>query len=417
MGSSSGHIPYRDSKLTRILQNSLKGNARISLIATISPTHACLEESINTCKFAQRAKAIVVRAKENEVVDEKTLLRQYREEIKSLRRLLSDIQSPAREREIALVREEKDRVSDELRRVQQERKALEDRLITLESQILDQRSQLHADGTNPAGAEHGGPVAGAATSATGAVQVAARQQRGVSDAMVAFTGRGAVAPGAAAPVEQAMQEGSDESAWVEESMNGSLSELALTETASTPASRRMSSIDDSDLPVVVEPTLDVLEMLRGSRDGGGAAGVISPILFQAIHEGGRRPADGRVRSDSINAFLQLEAAAAASLSDGLDSHGVHGEHDGVAADASDSDKMEHGLFAPDLAAHVQHMAMPDESSEESNGHAISGEATHEPTDQLRLHVAELVSKLAEQTALASRVPMLEDQVRCGMMFA
>jgi hypothetical protein len=59
------HIPYRDSKLTRILQESLGGNYKTSLIVTCSPHSYNMEESISTLKFAQRAKTIKNKAKMN----------------------------------------------------------------------------------------------------------------------------------------------------------------------------------------------------------------------------------------------------------------------------------------------------------------------------------------------------------------
>jgi kinesin family protein 5 len=52
------HIPYRDSKLTYLLQDSLGGNARTILIATASPSSLCYSETISTLKFAKRAKEI-----------------------------------------------------------------------------------------------------------------------------------------------------------------------------------------------------------------------------------------------------------------------------------------------------------------------------------------------------------------------
>ena len=48
------HIPYRDSKLTRLLQDCLGGNCKTSLIATITPVSASYTESLNTLKFAKR---------------------------------------------------------------------------------------------------------------------------------------------------------------------------------------------------------------------------------------------------------------------------------------------------------------------------------------------------------------------------
>jgi hypothetical protein len=52
------HVPYRDSKLTRILQDSLGGNSRTTMIACISPAEYNYEESLNTLKYAARARNI-----------------------------------------------------------------------------------------------------------------------------------------------------------------------------------------------------------------------------------------------------------------------------------------------------------------------------------------------------------------------
>ncbi|KAF9918731.1 hypothetical protein BX616_006261 [Lobosporangium transversale] len=79
------HIPYRDSKLTRILQSSLNGNARVSVICTISPSSLNVEESNNTLKFAARVKKVVTKAQTNSVMDDKALLEKYRREISELK--------------------------------------------------------------------------------------------------------------------------------------------------------------------------------------------------------------------------------------------------------------------------------------------------------------------------------------------
>jgi len=55
-GKKSSFIPYRDSKLTRLLQDSLGGNTKTSLIATVSPLLDHTDETISTLKFADRAK-------------------------------------------------------------------------------------------------------------------------------------------------------------------------------------------------------------------------------------------------------------------------------------------------------------------------------------------------------------------------
>lgn len=52
------HVPYRDSKLTFLLQDSLGGNSKTTIIATISPSSCNALETLSTLKFAQRAKLI-----------------------------------------------------------------------------------------------------------------------------------------------------------------------------------------------------------------------------------------------------------------------------------------------------------------------------------------------------------------------
>jgi len=86
---SGGHIPYRDSKLTRILQPSLSGNAHVAIVCNISPSVSHMEESHNTLKFAARAKKVEQRVVLNQVAEESTLLQSYREEIEDLRQQLA----------------------------------------------------------------------------------------------------------------------------------------------------------------------------------------------------------------------------------------------------------------------------------------------------------------------------------------
>jgi len=98
---STKHIPYRDSKLTRLLQPSLSGNAQICIICNVSPLERNLEESHNTLKFGLRAKKIRQSASINEVLDDRTLLQNYREEIEALRRQLRE----AKEAQVTLQKE------------------------------------------------------------------------------------------------------------------------------------------------------------------------------------------------------------------------------------------------------------------------------------------------------------------------
>ena len=60
------HIPYRDSKLTRLLQNSLGGNTKTVMIANIGPSNLSYEETMSTLRYANRAKQIQNKPKINE---------------------------------------------------------------------------------------------------------------------------------------------------------------------------------------------------------------------------------------------------------------------------------------------------------------------------------------------------------------
>lgn len=74
-GKRNGHIPYRDSKLTRILQPSLGGNSRTAIVCTMSPALSHMEQSCNTLCFAITAKEVITTAQVNMVVTEKQLLK------------------------------------------------------------------------------------------------------------------------------------------------------------------------------------------------------------------------------------------------------------------------------------------------------------------------------------------------------
>ncbi|KAL7833846.1 hypothetical protein AOLI_G00288060 [Acnodon oligacanthus] len=65
--SKKTHIPYRDSKLTRLLKDSLGGNCRTVMIANVSPSSLSYEDTHNTLKYANRAKEIKSSLKSNVV--------------------------------------------------------------------------------------------------------------------------------------------------------------------------------------------------------------------------------------------------------------------------------------------------------------------------------------------------------------
>ena len=81
----SSHIPYRESKLTRLLQDSLGGRTKTCIIATVSPAKSNLEETISTLDYAFRAKNIRNKPQVNQTVSKKTLLREFTAEIEKLK--------------------------------------------------------------------------------------------------------------------------------------------------------------------------------------------------------------------------------------------------------------------------------------------------------------------------------------------
>ncbi|XP_040159592.1 kinesin-like protein KIF3A [Anopheles arabiensis] len=85
----STHIPYRNSKLTRLLQDSLGGNSKTVMCASISPADSNYVETISTLRYACRAKSIQNLAHINEEPKD-ALLRHFQEEIEELKRQLEE---------------------------------------------------------------------------------------------------------------------------------------------------------------------------------------------------------------------------------------------------------------------------------------------------------------------------------------
>ena len=88
--NSKNFIPWRDSKLTRILQESLSGNCRIVMIATISPSLMCIEETMYTLQYANRAKNLKVNLKKNVVDNKKITINKYEEIIQNLQQQINE---------------------------------------------------------------------------------------------------------------------------------------------------------------------------------------------------------------------------------------------------------------------------------------------------------------------------------------
>lgn len=166
------HIPYRDSKLTRILEDSLGGNCKTTMMAMISPALEAITESLSTLKFANRAKSIKNEARVNEDLDQKSLLRKYERELKRLRaeleeksrnvvdkrRLLEldEQRRRAEEDKMAAIRALEER-SREFMKEKEEKKKLEQRISMLTSQMLmSNQRKGSGNGSRASGSGPGG---------------------------------------------------------------------------------------------------------------------------------------------------------------------------------------------------------------------------------------------------------------------
>ena len=145
------HIPYRDSKLTRLLEDSLGGNCKTTMMAMISPAYDSFNESLSTLKFATRAKKVKNEARINEDLDHRALLRKYELELKKLREELEERNRHVVDSEAVMRLEQQRRRAEEDKAVvvkelevrsremiveKEEKKRLEEKIKVLNSQLL-----------------------------------------------------------------------------------------------------------------------------------------------------------------------------------------------------------------------------------------------------------------------------------------
>ncbi|KAL2780687.1 centromere-associated protein E isoform 2 [Daubentonia madagascariensis] len=137
-GQVGGFINYRDSKLTRILQNSLGGNAKTRIICTITPVS--FDETLTTLQFASTAKYMKNTPYVNEVSSDEALLKRYRKEIMDLKKQLEEVSSETRAQamekdQLAQLLEEKDL----LQKVQNEKIENLTRMLVTSSSLTSQQ--------------------------------------------------------------------------------------------------------------------------------------------------------------------------------------------------------------------------------------------------------------------------------------
>ncbi|KAL4705216.1 hypothetical protein ACJJTC_000214, partial [Scirpophaga incertulas] len=146
------HIPYRESKLTRILQESLGGRTKTSIIATISPGHKDLEETMSTLEYAHRAKNIQNKPEINQKMTKKAILKEFAEEIDRLKR---DLQAARDKTGVYLANEtyaemtlKQEEQRKEIQELLLKKRAMEEEKEKMEqvfSELREQMERTHSD--------------------------------------------------------------------------------------------------------------------------------------------------------------------------------------------------------------------------------------------------------------------------------
>lgn len=128
------HVSFRDSKLTRLLQSSLSGNAKMSVVCCITPAEKYLEETRSTLQFASRAKLVKTNATVNEVIDEAVQLRRLKKELEMLKERQGNM--VLNDEEYAKMEAEKDSLNKQLISLQQEKDKQREQIDRLRELII-----------------------------------------------------------------------------------------------------------------------------------------------------------------------------------------------------------------------------------------------------------------------------------------
>eukprot|EP00578_Thalassiosira_sp_NH16_P026180 CAMPEP_0181097840 /NCGR_PEP_ID=MMETSP1071-20121207/11786_1 /TAXON_ID=35127 /ORGANISM="Thalassiosira sp., Strain NH16" /LENGTH=492 /DNA_ID=CAMNT_0023180353 /DNA_START=380 /DNA_END=1854 /DNA_ORIENTATION=- len=123
LGENATDVNFRDSKLTRILQPSLSGNARMAVICCATPAEMYLEETRSTLQFAERVKLVTTRAQVNEVMDDLSLIEELTHQLK------------VAEDDVVRLSEENNRSNEMLTNLQNAKDVLEQRVTILASTL------------------------------------------------------------------------------------------------------------------------------------------------------------------------------------------------------------------------------------------------------------------------------------------
>ena len=135
----SPHVPYRESKLTRLLQDSLGGRTKTCIIATISPARSNMEETLSTLDYAIRAKSIRNKPEVNQRMTRNSLLKEYVAEIE---RLKADVLAAREKNGIFFSEETWNQLSAEQELRQTEMEEAKKQIEIVESQLRSVREEF-----------------------------------------------------------------------------------------------------------------------------------------------------------------------------------------------------------------------------------------------------------------------------------
>uniref|UniRef100_A0A672P3M2 Kinesin-like protein KIF13B n=1 Tax=Sinocyclocheilus grahami TaxID=75366 RepID=A0A672P3M2_SINGR len=136
--NKSKFVPYRDSVLTWLLKDSLGGNSRTAMVATVSPAADNYDETLSTLRYADRAKSIVNHAVINEDPNAR-IIRELREEVEKLRSQLTEAESMK-------APELKERLEESEKLIQEMTVSWEEKLRKTEEIAQERQKQLESLG-------------------------------------------------------------------------------------------------------------------------------------------------------------------------------------------------------------------------------------------------------------------------------
>ncbi|KAG8282141.1 Kinesin- protein 11 [Homalodisca vitripennis] len=122
------HIPYRESKLTRFLKDSLGGNTKTCMVGTISSSDSCLDETENTLNFTSKARLIKNKPEKNEKLSKKNLMEMLAEETMKLKR---DLEAARSQKGLYISKESYIEMTDRLKELTEQRKVAIEQYKTL----------------------------------------------------------------------------------------------------------------------------------------------------------------------------------------------------------------------------------------------------------------------------------------------